>query len=48
MNNVFLKYKIIFYLFSLANLEFSLLAKECKRFNRFIPFFMPKFVLKFH
>ena len=43
MNNVFLKYKIIFYLSDLAY-EFEILKRECKRFNRFIPFFMSKFI----
>ena len=47
MDNVFLKYKIIFYLFSLA-CEFGILKRNASGINRFIPFFMPKFVLKFY
>ena len=44
MNNVFLKYKIIFYLSDF--MKFEILKRECKRFNCFIPYFYAKIILK--
>lgn len=45
MNNVFLEYKIIFYLSDWAY-KFEILKRECKRFNCFIPYFYVQIILK--